>query len=88
MTPQEIIEGLEKIGFTLSVMDDQVCGDWEHRMPPPPETADLLNQLRQHKGDVMNILMERYFDSVFTADTSFSFLVTSETGAEDMLEGF
>lgn len=64
MTAQEIIRGLESIGYTLTVVDDKIRGDRQDLLPPPPEAPALLDQLRQHKGEALNILLYQGFTEV------------------------
>lgn len=61
MTAQEIIHRLEQIGYTLTVVDGKVRGDRQDMFPPPPESQALLDALRQHKSEVLDILMYRTF---------------------------
>lgn len=64
MTAQEIVHSLECAGYTLTVVDGKVRGDRQDMLPPPLESSALLGQLRQHKGEVLDLLLYRRFTEV------------------------
>ncbi len=64
MNACQIIHGLEQLGYELTAVGDKVRGDWQDMLPPPPESVGLLEELRNHKGEVIDELMRRAFTVV------------------------
>ena len=85
MNACEIIQGLEQIGYTLTVIDGKVCGDRQDLLPPPPESVVLLDQLRLHKGEILDILLYRGFTEVPANEGDLHVITVDATNEREML---
>lgn len=85
MTAREIVHSLGQIGYTLTVVDGKVRGDRKDLLPPPPEAPVLLDQLRQHKGEVLGILLYRGFTEVSASDGDLHVVTVDATEEREML---
>ena len=85
MTAREIVHSLEGIGYTLTVVDGKVCGDRQDILLPPPEALALLDQLREHKGAVLDLLLCRGFVAVPPGDGGLHAVTVDATDEREML---
>lgn len=80
MNAAEVVHSLVGMGYALTVVNGEVKGERADFFPPPPESEALIDQLRQHKGEVIDILLYRGFVAIPAADGE-SYTVTAADGA-------
>lgn len=85
MTAREIVHSLERMGYTLTVVNGRVRGDRQDLLPPPPEAPALLDQLRQHKGEILDILLYRGFTAISATEGDLHVITVDISDEREML---